>query len=165
MGIAEENLPPIERVYNPMTLAYCKDPVPQCKELYERGRLVWFAPWQAWIMTQMPDIMDCWKREYLSSDFYDWQYAKPRPPESEWSNFEKALIGHSLLADPAHHRLIRKVASPAFSRNVVEEIERRIEPDIKKLFDDLGQPESFDYIDDVARHNSFYHYHPHGGRT
>ena len=155
MGIAEQSQPQLERVYNPMTLAYCKDPVPQCLEVYKRGRLVWFAPWQAWIMTQMPDIMDCWKKEYLSSDFYDWEYAKSRPPENEWSDFERAMIGHSLLADPVHHRLIRKVASPAFSRNVVEEIERRIEPDIKKLFDNLGTPESFDFVTEVADHIPF----------
>ena len=147
--------PPIEQVYNPLSLEYCNNPVPQCRELYKRGRLVWFAPWQAWIMTQMPDIMDCWKKEYLSSDFYDWEYAKARPPESEWGNFEKALIGHSLVADHAHHRLMRRVVAPAFSRNVVEEIERRIEPDIKKLFDNLGEPDRFDYITEVANHIPF----------
>lgn len=98
MSVAKENLPPIESVYNPMTRAYCQNPVPQAK----RGHLVWFPPWQAWIMTRLDDVMDCWKKEYLSSDFYDWQYAKPRPPESEWTNFERAMIGHSLLADHTH---------------------------------------------------------------
>ena len=155
MGIAETNLPPVDEIYNPLSIEYCQDPVPQCLALAERGRLVWYEPWQAWIMTQMDDIMDCWKKEYLSSDFFDWEYARPRPPEEEWGNFDRAMIGHSLLSDPGHHRLIRKITSPAFSRNVVDEIERRIKPDICQLFDDLGQPESFDYIDEVARHIPF----------
>lgn len=155
MGAAEENLPPVESVFNPMSSAYCQNPVPQCLALAERGRLVWFAPWQSWIMTRLDDVMDCWKKEYLSSDFYDWEYAKPRPPESEWTNFERAMIGHSLLADHTHHRLIRKIVSPAFSRNVVDEIQRRIDPDIKKLYEDLGNPESFDFIEKVAQHIPF----------
>jgi cytochrome P450 len=150
-----ETLPPIEQVFNPTSLEYCENPVPQCLALGSRGPLVWYEPWQAWIMTQMPDIMACWKKEYLSSDFYDWEFAPARPAEESWGNFERALIGHSLVADHDHHRLVRRVTAPAFSRNVVDEIQRRIEPDIKKLFDDLGEPESFDYIEEVAQHIPF----------
>jgi cytochrome P450 len=106
-------------------------------------------------MTQMDDIMQCWKEEYLSSDFYDWEFAPQRPPEDQWSNFEKAMIGHSLLSDHDHHRLIRRVTAPAFSRNVVDKIQSKIEPDIKALFDDLGQPQEFDYIDAIAQHIPF----------
>ncbi|TXS91265.1 cytochrome P450 [Parahaliea maris] len=141
---------PVEALFDPSSQAYLTDPVPQCLALARRGPLVWYAPWQAWIMTRMPDIMDCWRREYLSSDFYDWEFAPPRPPEDQWSNFERAMIGHSLLADHDHHRLIRKVVSPAFSRNVVDEIQRRIKPDVEKLFDELGEVERFDYIDKIA---------------
>ncbi|WP_116367478.1 cytochrome P450 [Parahaliea mediterranea] len=144
------NNTPIEALFDPSSEAYLSDPIPQCLALASRGPLVWYAPWQAWIMTRMPDIMDCWRREYLSSDFYDWEFAPPRPPEDQWSNFERAMIGHSLLADHDHHRLIRKVVSPAFSRNVVDEIQRRIKPDVEKLFDELGQVERFDYIDKIA---------------
>ncbi|MBD2858770.1 cytochrome P450 [Spongiibacter sp. KMU-158] len=146
---------PIETLFNPNSMEYALDPGPQCLALAERGRLVWYAPWMCWIMTRMPDIMDCWKHEYLSSDFYDWEFAPPRPKEEDWNNFERALVGHSLLADPGHHRLIRKITSPAFSRNVVDNINAAIEPDIIKLFDDLGQPEEFDYIEQVARHIPF----------
>jgi cytochrome P450 len=148
-------LPPIENLFNPNSMEYALDPGPQCIALAERGRLVWYAPWMCWIMTRMPDIMDCWKQEYLSSDFYDWEFAPPRPTEENWSNFEKALVGHSLLADPTHHRLIRKITSPAFSRNVVDNINAAIEPDIIKLFEELGEPEEFDYIEQVARHIPF----------
>jgi len=151
----DEELPPIEEVYNPQSEAFLKDPIPQYLALAKRGRLVWYAPWQAWIMTRMPDIMDCWKREYLSSDFYDWEFAPPRPTEDKWSNFERAMIGHSLVADHDHHRLVRKVTAPAFSRNVVDKIQERIEPDVRKIFDDIGTPESFDYINEVAQHIPF----------
>ena len=155
MSAVEQELPPVEQIFSPNSQEYCNNPVPQCLALAERGRLVWYAPWQAWIMTQMPDIMDCWKKEYLSSDFFDWEFAPARPPEEEWSNFEKAMIGHSLLSDHDHHRLIRKIASPAFSRNVVDEIQRRIEPDIQKLIDDLGGEESFDFIEKISKHIPF----------
>jgi cytochrome P450 len=148
-------LAPIETLFAPTSKAYSENPGPQCLAIAERGPLVWYAPWQAWIMTQMPDIMDCWKREYLSSDFYDWEFAPPRPTEENWNNFEKALVGHSLLADQGHHRLVRRITAPAFSRNVVENIQRRLEPHVKKLFDEIGQPESFDYIEEVARHIPF----------
>lgn len=146
---------PIEELFNPNSIEYCNNPIPQCMALSQRGRLVFYAPWQAWIMTQIDDIMDCWHHEYLSSDFYDWQFAPPRPSEDKWGNFEHALIGHSLVADHDHHRLIRRVVSPAFSRNVVDEIQRRIEPDIDNLLDNLGSPERFDYITDVAQHIPF----------
>jgi cytochrome P450 len=99
--------------------------------------------------------MACWKEEPLSSDFYDWEFAPPRPPEDQWTNFERALIGHSLLADHDHHRLVRRVTAPAFSRNVVDSIQRKIEPDVKRLFDELGTPDSFDYIDKIAAHIPF----------
>lgn len=127
MAQAEQSLPPIEEIYDPNSPEYLVNPVPACLELARRGKLVWFEPWQAWIMTRMPDIMECWKTEYLSSDFYDWEFAPPRPPEDEWSNFERALIGHSLVADHDHHRLVRRVTAPAFSRNVVDKIQARIE--------------------------------------
>lgn len=147
--------PPIEEVYNPNSKEYLYQPQPQCLALARRGRLVWYEPWQAWIMTRMPDILHCWKNEYLSSDFYDWEFAPTRPPEDQWSNFERAMIGHSLLADHDHHRLVRRVTAPAFSRNVVDAIQAKIEPAIVKLLDELGQPKSFDYIEKVAQHIPF----------
>ena len=155
MSQVEASLPPIEEVYNPNCPSYLLDPVGPCLALAKRGPLVWYEPWQAWIMTQMEDIMACWKKEYLSSDFYDWEFAPERPPEDKWSNYERALIGHSLVADHDHHRLVRRVTAPAFSRNVVDNIQKNIEPDVKKLFDDLGRPESFDYIAEVAAHIPF----------
>jgi len=148
-------LPALEEIYDPNSPEYVKNPAPQCLALAERGRLIYYAPWMAWIMPQIEDIQECWHKEPLTSDFYDWEFAPPRPPEEEWTNFERALIGHSLLADHTHHRLVRKVVSPAFSRNVVDEIQRRIKPDIEKLFDDLGNPETFDYITTVAEHIPF----------
>ena len=65
------------------------------------------------------------------------------------------MIGHSLLADHDHHRLVRRVTAPAFSRNVVDNIQAKIEPEVKKLFDRLGQPETFDYIEEIAAHIPF----------
>jgi cytochrome P450 len=155
MADAVADITPIEQLFDPNSAEYMADPVSQCLALAKRGRLVWYEPWQAWIMTRMPDIMACWKEEPLSSDFYDWEFAPPRPPEDQWSNFERALIGHSLLSDHDHHRLVRRVTAPAFSRNVVDRIQRKIEPDVKKLFDELGTPDSFDYIEKVATHIPF----------
>jgi len=155
MADAAASLPPVEQVFDPNSDAYLADPVSQCLALARRGRLVWYEPWQAWIMTRMDDIMACWKEEPLSSDFFDWEFAPPRPPQDQWTNFERALIGHSLLADHDHHRLVRRVTAPAFSRNVVDRIQSKIEPDVKKLFDELGTPESFDYIEEVAAHIPF----------
>ena len=155
MADAVADITPIEQLFDPNSAEYMADPITPCLALAKRGRLVWYEPWQAWIMTRMPDIMACWKEEPLSSDFYDWEFAPPRPPEDQWSNFERALIGHSLLSDHDHHRLVRRVTAPAFSRNVVDRIQRKIEPDVKKLFDELGTPESFDYIEKVAGHIPF----------
>ncbi len=155
MADAAASLPPIEELFNPNSPGYLADPVPQCLALARRGRLVWYEPWQAWIMTRMDDIMACWKEEPLSSDFYDWEFAPPRPPQDQWSNFERAMIGHSLLADADHHKLVRRVTAPAFSRNVVDNIQRKIEPEVKKLFDQLGTPASFDYIEEIANHIPF----------
>ncbi len=155
MAEVAQNLPPIEEVFNPHSREYLDNPIPQCLALLERGRLVWYEPWQAWIITHMDDIMACWKTEPLSSDFYDWEFAPKRPPEEEWSNFERALIGHSLLADHDHHRLVRRVTAPAFSRNVVDKIQAKIEPEVKKLFDELGEPDVFDYKEKIAFHIPF----------
>lgn len=155
MADAAETLPPVAEIFNPHSPEYMNDPIPQCLALAKRGRLVWYEPWQAWIMTRMDDIMRCWKEEPLSSDFYDWEFAPPRPPQDQWSNFERAMIGHSLLADQRHHRLVRKVTAPAFSRNVVDNIQARIEPEVRKLFDALGEPDTFDYIEAIASHIPF----------
>lgn len=146
---------PIEDVFDPTSDAYLADAPKQWLALAARGPLVWYEPWQAWIMTQTRDIMDCWQQEYLSSDFYDWEFAPARPQEDDWSNYERALIGHSLVADHDHHRLVRRITAPAFSRNVVDRIQQRIEPDVVALFDRLGEPESFDYITEVAREIPF----------
>ena len=155
MSEAAVALPPVAEIFNPHSPEYMNDPVPQCLALAERGPILWYEPWQAWIITRMEDIMACWKSEPLSSDFYDWEFAPERPSEDKWSNFERAMIGHSLLADHGHHRLIRKVVSPAFSRNVVDKIQEKIKPDVEKLFDELGTPESFDYTGEIAQHIPF----------
>lgn len=155
MAETAEQLPPIADLYDPRSKGYMDDPVPQCLALAKRGPIVWYEPWQAWIVTRMEGIMSCWKEEPLSSDFYDWEFAPQRPPADEWSNFERAMIGHSLLADHDHHRLVRRVTAPAFSRNVVDAIQAKIEPDVKKLFDDLGTPDVFDYKADIAEHIPF----------
>ena len=155
MGQVESQLPAAAEVFNPHSEDYLHNPVPQCLALKALGRLVWYEPWQAWIMTRMDDILQCWKTEPLSSDFYDWEFAPSRPPQDQWNNFERAMIGHSLLADHDHHRLVRKVVSPAFSRNVVDKIQDAIAPDVKRLFDELGTPEEFDYKDKIASHIPF----------
>ncbi|QFU77934.1 cytochrome P450 [Halioglobus maricola] len=155
MSEAATALPPVAEIFNPHSPEYMNDPVPQCLALAERGPIVWYEPWQAWIITRMEDVMACWKSEPLSSDFYDWEFAPERPPQDKWSNFERAMIGHSLLADHGHHRLVRKVVSPAFSRNVVDKIQEKIKPDVEKLFDELGTPETFDYIEEIAQHIPF----------
>jgi cytochrome P450 len=155
MPVAAETETPIAALFNPASPEYLKDPFSQWRALSSRGRLVWYEPWQAWIMTRMPDIMECWRKEYLSSDFYDWEFAPPRPPEDKWSNYERAMIGHSLLSDQGHHRQVRRIVSPAFSRNVVDEIQRRIKPDVVKLISELDGLESFDYIERVANHIPF----------
>ncbi|NND66553.1 MAG: cytochrome P450 [Halioglobus sp.] len=155
MAEAAQNLPPVQEIFDPHSQAYLNDPVPQCLALAERGPIVWYEPWQAFIVTRMEDIMAVWKTEPLSSDFYDWEFAPQRPPSDEWSNFERAMIGHSLLADHDHHRLVRRVTAPAFSRNVVDAIQAKIEPDVQKLFDNLGTPEVFDYKAEIAEHIPF----------
>ncbi len=155
MAEAAQNLPPVQEIFDPHSQAYLNDPVPQCLALAERGPIVWYEPWQAWIVTRMEDIMACWKEEPLSSDFYDWEFAPRRPPADEWSNFERAMIGHSLLADHDHHRLVRRVTAPAFSRNVVDAIQAKIEPDVRRLFDELGTPAVFDYKAEIAEHIPF----------
>ena len=63
MADAAENQPPIEELFNPHSREYMLDPVPQCLALARRGPLVWYEPWQAWIVTRMDDIMACWKEE------------------------------------------------------------------------------------------------------
>jgi cytochrome P450 len=152
---AQQTFRKLEEVYDPHSQAYCDNPVPSLMDLEARGPLVWFEPWQTWIMTQMPDIMKCWKEEYLLSNFQDWNLAPPIPPKESWDNFEQAMIGHSMLNSPEHHRMIRRIVSPAFSRNVVDEIQRRIEPEVAKLFDKLGKPEYFDYRAEIAQHIPF----------
>lgn len=64
MGQAEQNLPPVEDIFNPHSEEYMLNPVPQCLAMKERGALVWYEPWQAWIMTQMSDILECWKQSH-----------------------------------------------------------------------------------------------------
>lgn len=155
MAEAATDLPPIETLFDPHSKAYMENPVPQCLALAQRGPIVWYEPWQAWIITRLEDIMACWKEEPLSSDFYDWEFAPQRPPQDEWSNFERAMIGHSLLADQDHHRLVRRVTAPAFSRNVVDAIQAKIEPEVARLFDELGEPEYFDYKEAIASHIPF----------
>lgn len=152
---AQQTLRKLEEVFDPHSQAYCDDPVTQCMEVEKRGPLVWYAPWQTWIMTQMPDILKCWKEEYLYSNFQDWELAPKMPPREQWDNFETAMIGHSMLQSQEHHRMIRRIVSPAFSRNVVDEIQRRIEPEVGRLFDKLGKPEYFDYRKEIAQHIPF----------
>ena len=95
---AQQTLPKLEDVFDPHSQAYCDDPVTQCIDLERRGRLVWFAPWQTWIMTQLPDILTCWREEYLESNFQGWEFAPPTPPLEQMDNFETAMIGHSMLS-------------------------------------------------------------------
>ena len=65
MAEVAQELPPIEQLFNPNSNEYMEDPVPQCLALARRGPIVWYEPWQAWIVTRMPDILECWHKEPL----------------------------------------------------------------------------------------------------
>ena len=157
MNNQTNSLPPVEEVFNPSSEAYSLDPRSTVYGLGRaRGRLVFYPPWNAWIMTQMEDIMDCWQQEYLSSDFYDWEFAPERPAEDQWQNFERAMIGPQSTS--------RSRPSPIGTQGCVSGIfsamwwrisSARIKPDIVKLLESLIDKKTFDYIEEVATNIPF----------
>ena len=130
-------------------------PHPQCLALMRRGRLVWYEPWQAWIAR--PACRTSWpagRRSPCPRISTTGEFAPPRP-RGPVDQFRTGPDRSQPAGGPDHHRLVRRVTAPAFSRNVVDSIQRKIEPDVKRLFDELGTPERFDYIEKIAAHIPF----------
>lgn len=76
--------------------------------------------------------------------FGAWEFAPPPKAEAEKTDFDRAYDCGFFAVSPKAHLRLRKLTMPAFSRQVMSQIDARIHDLVADCFDAIGDAEVFD---------------------
>jgi cytochrome P450 len=123
-------------IFDPWDPAFVADPYPAYAELRARGRVVYFAPTNQWLVPHHADVSALLRdrrlgRTYLHRFSHEEFGRTPPPPEHEPFH---TLNDHGMLdLEPPDHTRIRRLVSKAFTPRTVE----RLRPYVHALADEL----------------------------
>ena len=64
--------------------------------------------------------------------------------------FEKLMNNNLFFLDRKNHLRLRKLALPAFSPRIMEQMKERFSVLVKERFDEIGSPDSFNFAAEIA---------------
>jgi cytochrome P450 len=140
----------VDHFFNPSSKDFIHDPVPTLEELCAEYPISRFDAWQAWLVTGHANIIKCLLDTRLSTDFNLWEYAPPKKPLDEMDAFEKLMNNNLFFLDRKNHLRLRKLALPAFSPRIMEQMKARFSVLVKERFDEIGTPNSFNFAAEIA---------------
>jgi len=140
----------VDHFFNPSSKEFIHDPVPTLEKLCAEFPISRFDTWQAWLITGHANIIKCLLDTRLSTDFNLWEYAPPKKPIEEMDAFEKLMNNNLFFLDRKNHLRLRKLALPAFSPRIMEQMKDRFSVLVKERFDEIGSPDSFNFAAEIA---------------
>ena len=140
----------VDHFFNPSSKDFIHDPVPTLERLCAEYPISRFDAWQAWLVTGHANIIKCLLDTRLSTDFNLWEYAPPKKPLDEMDAFEKLMNNNLFFLDRKNHLRLRKLALPAFSPRIMEQMKARFSVLVKERFDEIGTPNSFNFAAEIA---------------
>lgn len=137
-------------VYNPFSPDFIHDPRPTWRRLLQDYPVVWHKEMGFWVVTPHDLVFETLRNPVMSMLIKDWENAPPSVPENEKTDFHRQA-DHSLLAvTPKEHVRQRKLTQPAFSRQVIDQIEIKLRGLVQEVFDEIEGKEVVDVCNDIA---------------
>ena len=144
------NVQTVDHFFNPSSKDFIHDPIPTLKKLCSEYPISRFDQWQAWLVTGHENILKCLLDPRLSTDFNLWEYAPEKKAIEDMDPFEKLMNNNLFFLDRKNHLRLRKLALPAFSPRIMEQMKERFTILVKERFDEIGNPDSFNFAAEVA---------------
>ena len=144
------NVQTVDHFFNPSSKDFIHDPVPTLKKLSSEYPISRFDQWQAWLITGHENILKCLIDTRLSTDFNLWEYAPEKKAIEDMDAFEKLMNNNLFFLDRKNHLRLRKLALPAFSPRIMEQMKERFSILVKERFDEIGTPASFNFAAEIA---------------
>ena len=144
------NVQTVDHFFNPSSKDFIHDPIPTLKKLSSEYPISRFDQWQAWLVTGHENILKCLLDTRLSTDFNLWEYAPEKKAIKDMDPFEKLMNNNLFFLDRKNHLRLRKLALPAFSPRIMEQMKERFTILVKERFDEIGTPDSFNFASEIA---------------
>ncbi|MBD63223.1 MAG: cytochrome P450 [Gammaproteobacteria bacterium] len=144
------NVQTVDHFFNPSSKEFIHDPIPTLEKLSSEYPISRFDQWQAWLITGHENIIKCLLDPRLSTDFNLWEFAPEKKAEKDMDPFEKLMNNNLFFLDRKNHLRLRKLALPAFSPRIMEQMKERFSILVKERFDEIGTPEAFNFAAEVA---------------
>ena len=144
------NVQTVDHFFNPSSKDFIHDPIPTLKKLSSEYPISRFDQWQAWLVTGHENILKCLLDARLSTDFNLWEYAPEKKAIEDMDAFEKLMNNNLFFLDRKNHLRLRKLALPAFSPRIMEQMKERFTILVKERFDEIGSPDSFNFASEIA---------------
>ena len=140
----------VDDFFDPSSKDFIHDPKPALRKLLKEYPIGRFDAWGAWLVTGNRNIADCLLDRRLSTDFNLWEYAPPKKELSEMDSFETLMNNNLFFLNRIDHLRLRKLALPAFSPRIMDQMKVRFARLVKERFDEIGEPEEFNFATEVA---------------
>jgi cytochrome P450 len=137
-------------IYNPFSQEFADNPWPTLDLMLREYPVAYHRDINAWMVSPHALALEVLRSPRFSTRFTDWKDAPPQKPESEWNLFDKAQSLSLATVDPATHQRLRRLAAPAFSRRVMDQIEANVRDKIVEVFDEIPDQSEFDVAQDLA---------------
>jgi len=140
----------VDHFFNPSSKDFIHDPIPTLEKLSSEYPISRFDQWQAWLVTGHENIIKCLLDTRLSTDFNLWEFAPAKKAVEDMDPFEKLMNNNLFFLDRKNHLRLRKLALPAFSPRIMQQMKERFEVLVTERFNEIGTPESFNFAAEVA---------------
>lgn len=137
-------------VYNPFSPDFIHDPRPTWRRLLKDYPVAWHKEMGFWVVTPHDLVFETLRNPVMSMLIKDWEKAPAPVPESEKTDFHRSADKSLLAATPKEHVRLRKLTQPAFSRQVMDQIEIKIRDLVSEVFDEIEHKEVVDVCADIA---------------
>ena len=140
----------VDHFFNPSSKDFIHDPIPTLEKLSSEFPISRFDQWHAWLVTGHENITKCLLDPRLSTDFNLWEFAPEKKAIEDMDPFEKLMNNNLFFLDRKNHLRLRKLALPAFSPRIMQQMKERFSVLVKERFDEIGTPDSFNFAAEVA---------------
>ena len=144
------NIQTVDHFFNPASKEFIDNPVPTLEKLSSEYPISRFDAWQSWLVTGHENIIKCLLDTRLSTDFNLWEFAPDKKPVAEMDAFEKLMNNNLFFLDRKNHLRLRKLALPAFSPRIMEQMKERFKVLVQERFNEIGTPASFNFAAEIA---------------
>lgn len=135
--------------FNPYAPEFNTNPFPALRALREQSPIHFWEGGQGWMLSDYDDCITVMRdNERFSANFQDWELCPP----GQDNDFQR-IQAKSLFGLPrVDHTRVRKLITPIFSSNAMNQRRAGIRKIIDSALDEVGQVETFDLMSRFAEH-------------